>query len=116
MDKDEVRTRLLSKYPPTQSGMWKILGEDPNCDFGGSHHEPELEIVTGEYRNVVEYALCIKDFFSWGRGGRIVEVKNNNLKNIDNFMSNEMIRLESRRNQLQNELLEIDKQILNLKR
>ncbi len=32
-----VCDRLASKYPLTTQGTWRIMGEDPNCDFGGHH-------------------------------------------------------------------------------
>lgn len=71
---DAVRKRLMEKYHAKESGTWRILGEDPNCDFGGHHHEPELGSVTGTYENVVDYAMTMKGFFQWGSGGRIVKV------------------------------------------
>lgn len=74
-DRNEtVRKRLLEKYSARESGTWRILGEDPNCDFGGHHHEPYLETVTGTYENVVDYALSLKGFFQWGAGGRIEKI------------------------------------------
>jgi len=73
MDDTNARERMLKDYPADDHGTWKILGEDPNCDWGGNHIEPELEVVTGTYSNVVTYALSLRGFYQWGRGGRIVK-------------------------------------------
>ena len=42
---DQCRKRLLEKYSPNEKGIWHIQGEDPNCDLGGSHHQPTLKYV-----------------------------------------------------------------------
>lgn len=76
-----VRSRLLEKYPANTEGDWYIHGEDPNCDMGGYHHEPFLEKVTGRYIDVVEYALNLPDFYSWGGGGSI-KMSKQSTKNI----------------------------------
>jgi len=69
----EKRTRieLLKEYKAKESGIWRIFGEDPNCDLGGPHHCPELDTVEGAYGDIVEYALKLPGFFIWGHGGRI---------------------------------------------
>lgn len=51
--------------------MWKILGEDPNCDFGGNHHEPVLGYVAGTVQEVLRLAVQHPSFYQWGRGGRL---------------------------------------------
>lgn len=66
-----TRSRLMERYPADTEGEWDIHGEDPNCDMGGYHHEPFLQRVTGRYADVVEYALNLPDFYSWGGGGSI---------------------------------------------
>lgn len=82
MSDDHVRKSLLTKYPSGQEGVWQIYGEDPNCDLGGSHIEPHLETVSGRYADVVDYALKLNGFFTWGSGGRIVPYKYPNVKQI----------------------------------
>ena len=101
-DKHEgTRKRLLEEHSGSDYGTWRILGEDPNCDLGGAHHEPELETVTGTYANVVEYALTLPSFFQWGYGGRIVKVATRH-KNIDKIMTNPRIKqLQEERKQLE---------------
>lgn len=46
--------------------IWQILGEDPNCDFGGSHIQPTLGYVEGEYEDVLVYAQTLKGCESMG--------------------------------------------------
>lgn len=70
-DHSYVRDRLLKAHGPDETGAWHIYGEDPNCDLGGPHHEPYLGVVEGKYSEVVEHALKMPHFFTWGGGGRI---------------------------------------------
>lgn len=62
---------LLSKYSLDEEGTWEVRGEDPNCDFGGYHHEPFLGYYKGKLRDVIELAVELPGFWSWGSGGRI---------------------------------------------
>ena len=106
-----IRMRLLRDHSANEVGTWRILGEDPNCDLGGSHHEPELETVTGTYSNVVEYALNLGGFSSWGGGGRIVKVSSTT-KNIDEIVRNPRIKtLREERSRLENRLLDIKREL-----
>ena len=68
---------LLKKYPADQEGTWRVLGEDPNCDLGGHHHQPELGIFSGKYADVVFMAIDMSGFWQWGAGGdiKLVEIK-----------------------------------------
>ncbi len=59
--------------------VWKIEGEDPNCDFGGSHHSPCLGYFKGTFIQVAEYALTLPNFVTWGGGGRLVPINVVNL-------------------------------------
>lgn len=87
MANEHVRDRLLQNYSPSEQGTWKILGEDPNCDWGGAHSQPYLDTVTGTYVNVVEYAMSLKSFFTWGGGGSIVKQKTD-IVNVDKAVDN----------------------------
>jgi hypothetical protein len=64
-----VRNTLSMKRERGASG-----GEDPNCDFGGHHYQPELGTVEGKLRKVVEHAVQLGDFYTWGGGGDIIKV------------------------------------------
>jgi hypothetical protein len=66
--------RLLEKYSLDEFGFWKILGEDPNCDLGGSHHQPDLGVVEGTLKEALVYALKNSDFYTWGGGGDITKI------------------------------------------
>jgi hypothetical protein len=62
---------LLKKHSLDEEGNWRIFGEDPNCDFGGHHHQPELGLVTGRLEDVIEHAVNLDRFWQWGSGGDI---------------------------------------------
>jgi len=62
---------LLKKHNLTEYGTWHIKGEDPNCDWGGSHHEPDLGYFTGTLEDCIKYAIELPNFWTWGAGGRI---------------------------------------------
>ena len=78
--KQRARERLLSDYPSTKEGTWLVKGEDANPDWGGSRQIPTLGYFTGRYKDVVDYALNLPNFFAWGRGGNITEI---NIRKVD---------------------------------
>ena len=63
--------KLLEQYPLDTEGVWQVYGEDPNCDWGGSHHEPELGIFSGKLTDIIDIAVNMPRFWQWGGGGRI---------------------------------------------
>lgn len=65
---------LLKKHSLDETGFWKIKGEDPNCDLGGHHYQPELGIVEGRLEDVIRYAVELKSFWTWGAGGDIIKI------------------------------------------
>lgn len=69
-----------SKYRLWETGIWRICGEDPNCDYGGPHYQPYLETVEGKLEDVIAYAVELPHFFTWGGGGTIELIK---IKKID---------------------------------
>ena len=60
--------------PLNKVGIFRVKGEDPNPDFGGSHHQPELGIFRGKFEDVASYAVEISGFWQWGSGGIIEEI------------------------------------------
>lgn len=72
---ERARGRLSKEYPGDQYGTWEITGEDPNCDLGGPHHNPQLGYLKGRYDEVLEKALTLGGFFQWGSGGYIKPVE-----------------------------------------
>lgn len=66
--------RLSEKHSMDEEGFWKIKGEDPNCDLGGSHYQPDLGIVEGTLKEALLYALGNPNFYTWGGGGDIEKI------------------------------------------
>lgn len=66
--------KLREKHSLSEEGTWRIRGEDPNCDFGGAHYQPELGTVQGKLLDVVEHAVQLDGFYTWGGGGDIIKV------------------------------------------
>ena len=66
---------LLNKHSLTETGQWQIRGEDSNPDFGGAHYQPDLGIVEGTLKDVIEYAVELKGFWQWGAGGSITKIR-----------------------------------------
>jgi len=65
---------LMDTYSLSEEGFWQINGEDPNCDFGGEHHQPYLATVKGTLKAAVEYAVTLDYFYTWGAGGAIKKI------------------------------------------
>lgn len=66
--------KLLEAHDLNETGVWRIFGEDPNCDLGGHHHEPDLGLFEGKLDDVIKYAVELPNFWTWGGGGRIVKI------------------------------------------
>jgi hypothetical protein len=62
---------LLKKHNLNDEGIWEVFGEDPNCDFGGPHHSPHLITVRGKLNEVIDVAVDLPNFWTWGGGGNI---------------------------------------------
>lgn len=67
--------QLLKKYPLNTEGIWEIRGEDPNCDWGGHHHQPYLATLRGRLRDVITLAVEMPGFWNWGAGGSITLIQ-----------------------------------------
>lgn len=65
---------LLNSHTLDEKGLWKIKGEDPNCDMGGHHHQPEIGIIEGTLQEALEYGVTHPNFYSWGGGGSFEKV------------------------------------------
>lgn len=99
---------LLEQHNLDETGLWRIRGEDPNCDMGGSHIQPDLGYAEGTLRSVIEYAVDQPAFWQWGAGGTITKVTSikidpNNLKRI-RFLKDERTKLEGRIKEINEEL------------
>jgi len=65
---------LIQKHNLQEKGIWHVQGEDPNCDFGGSHSNPSLGYYEGTLQDVIETAVLLDRFWQWGGGGNITKV------------------------------------------
>lgn len=61
--------------PLDKVGIFRVKGEDPNPEIGGSHHQPELGIFRGKFEDVASYAVEIPSFWQWGSFGSIEEIE-----------------------------------------
>lgn len=66
--------KMLEKHSLDEYGLWLIKGEDPNCDLGGHHYQPNLGTVEGVLSDVIDYAVELPQFWQWGAGGEITKV------------------------------------------
>ncbi len=61
--------------PLDKVGIFRVRGEDLNTDFGGSRQRPELGVFRGKFEDVAAYAVELDNFWAWGSGGSIDEIK-----------------------------------------
>jgi hypothetical protein len=111
-NKSHVRERLLKEHSPSEKGMWRIKGEDPNPDMGGPHIQPDLGTVSGTYAKVVEYALDQPMFIGWGYGGNIEKISG--VVDVD-VLDHAKVRILKREySQLQSRMKEIEAELAKL--
>jgi hypothetical protein len=99
---------LLQKHSLTETGLWRIRGEDPNCDFGGHHYQPDLGVVEGTLKDIIDYAVGLKNFWTWGGGGDISLVE---VKKIDPQANKRIAELRKESEDLQARLKEINTEL-----
>lgn len=97
-----------NRYPDHQEGIWEVRGEDPNCDFGGSHHQPYLGTFSGKYIDVVNMAVNLGGFWTWGAGG---EIKLVTIKKVDSVSNAERLRLKQELQDLELRAAEIKEKL-----
>jgi hypothetical protein len=100
---------LLKAYSLEETGVWRVYGEDPNCDLGGSHHQPDLGTFAGYLKDVIEYAVELPNFWQWGGGGRIV--KENGPTIITRDSVKERKELLAKREELEQQLREVKRKL-----
>lgn len=66
--------KLMREHSLEEEGLWRVQGEDPNCDLGGAHYMPELGNYAGKLKNVIEIAVTLPGFWQWGSGGKITKL------------------------------------------
>ncbi len=102
---------LLKKHDLTEYGLWEVKGEDPNCDFGGSHHEPFLGHYEGALADVIDIAVQLQGFWQWGAGGKINKVKSIKLSNNIQQDLLELKTLEFQQKELSEKIIELKKRL-----
>lgn len=102
-------SRLLQKHSLDEEGLWQIKGEDPNCDMGGSHVQPDLGIAHGKLRDVIEYAVELSGFWQWGSGGDIRKVEN--IIACDSASTKRRKELQAKKAELEKQLHEINDEL-----
>lgn len=104
--------KLLKEHSLEEEGLWQVFGEDPNCDFGGSHHQPNLGFFSGRLTDVIDAAVELSGFWAWGAGGDIRKVSQ--IKKVDDQSAKKRAELKSRRAEVQQELDRIDNELKGL--
>jgi hypothetical protein len=102
---------LVKSYPLDTYGVWKVLGEDPNCDFVGPHRQPDLGTFEGKLEDIITYAVELPSFWSWGVGGDIKKVLIHKITAESNAAR---IKLEIEKQELLDKLSKIDNQLTKL--
>jgi hypothetical protein len=102
--------QLLQKHSLDEVGIWKIKGEDPNCDLGGHHYQPELGIVEGTLRDVIMYGVSLPSFWQWGAGGDF-ELVGRSIPQIDANSVAVRQELEAEEARLAEQLAEVRRQL-----
>lgn len=67
--------KLLEEHTLNDYSVWRVSGEDPNCDISGPHHNPYLGTYEGRLGDVIAIAVELPDFWTWGGGGKIEKIK-----------------------------------------
>lgn len=102
---------LLKKYSLDTEGDWHVKGEDPNCDFGGHHYQPDLGVYKGKLEDVVRYCVELSNFWTWGGGGDFELIA---IKKIDRSSPEKLNALKLEKERLTKRLEDIDKELKNV--
>ena len=104
--------QLLKQYSLNEVGVWKVQGEDPNCDLHGPHHQPELGMFEGKLDDIVHHAVELSNFWEWGGGGSITRV--GKPVKIDSLTNERRILLKDQKEKLEAALKEVNAQLKGL--
>lgn len=103
---------LMLEHTLDEYGVWEVRGEDQNCDLGGSHHMPFLGRFEGTLSDIIDYAVDLPNFWTWGGGGEIR--KSSAIKKIDNKTNIKRKKLQEEYELLSKKLEAIKKEIDSL--
>jgi len=104
--------KLLEEHSLDEEGTWEVKGEDPNCDFGGAHHEPHLGYFKGRLRDVIETAVELKGFWQWGGGGRIVKSSPRKVHKVTQNTMRDQKDIREKIEAMERELAELKKRLI----
>lgn len=107
--------RLLEKNSLTDYGLWRVRGEDPNCDFGGHHHEPELGIFEGKLHDVIEYAVRLPRWYTWGYGGSIEPYGKKEIMKITSKSIDDLEAMRKERDAVKKQMRALENKLQSLK-
>lgn len=97
---------LIKDHPDlNEHGIWEVKGEDPNCDFGGHHHQPLLGHYEGKLIDVINIAVELPKFWTWGAGGSIAKID----------LKKAYTNTNARKQKLTNQIKELEQQLHSLK-
>lgn len=99
---------LLLKYHLFKTGVWRVQGEDPNCDMGGHHSKPELGFFEGVLDDVIHHAVELPSFWQWGSGGSIQKVE---ITKLDPATIARQKELKDQKAELERQLAKINTQL-----
>lgn len=102
MPRLSVREKLTAGMDLTEYGYWLIFPESMEAS------PPLLEAVEGIYKDVVNYALLLKGFITWGKGGRIHKI---NITKLDEELIEKRKKLLDEQKQLQERLRQINEEL-----
>lgn len=66
---------LLKKHNLSDFGVWRVEGEDANCDMGGYRDTPLLGYFEGTLEQVINYTYTLDRWMTWGGGGNITKTE-----------------------------------------
>lgn len=97
-------------------GLWEVYGEDPNPDMGGHHHEPFLGVYEGKLIDVINYAVLLDRFYTWGSGGRIKQYIHPEIKKITASSIDDLVAARARKEELKTKITEHKAELARLER
>lgn len=100
--------KLLETYPMHEYGIWRVQGEDPNCDLVGYHHHPDLGTYEGKLVDVLTLAEQLPGFWSWGAGGVITKL---NVTKMDETSAAERAQKRHELKELENRMAVLKKEL-----
>jgi hypothetical protein len=102
---------LVKKHKMDEYGFWKIRGADNNPDFGGSHYQADLGTFEGKLEDIINYAVTLPGFWSWGSGD--IDKVNKPIK-IDAQSSARRIKVEQRIKELKQSLKDAEEELKSI--